>query len=291
MPGLSVARLEIPPSPVTATAIGRRETYLWAAICLLANQAMQLLDASSLDALAASIAEQNYVYWLTCYAIIYRLWASDRRTPASRLDLWLLAAACAAILATSFVPYRFTAGVLATFTAGYFLNSAGRIDRNVNSAGCVLLALATQLVWAPILFQFFTPELLPVDAALVGGVLKWLRPDIIRDGNTFFAAGGHAIALVGGCSSFNNLSTAILACVTVIMLNRTEWVWRDLAIVAITSAAMIAMNVLRICLLCWSSELYSFWHDGAGAATFNIAQTFAVLLIAWLGATRGTRPA
>lgn len=273
------------------TAIGRREIYLWAAICLLANQAVQLLDASSFEALTASIAEQNYIYWLTCYAVIYRLRASDRTTRATRRDLWLLALACATILATSFVPYRFTTGVLATLAAGYFLNSAGRIDRNIKSAGCVLLALATQLVWAPILFQFFTPELLPVDATLVGGALDWLRPDIIRNGNTFFAPDGNAIALVGGCSSFNNLSTAVLACVTVIMLKRTEWVRLDLTIIAITSCAMIAMNVFRICLLCWSVGSYSFWHDGAGAPIFNIAQTFGVLLMAWWDATRGTRPA
>jgi hypothetical protein len=100
-------------------------------------------------------------------------------------------------------------------------------DRNVRAAGVVLLALSTQLVWGPILFQFFTPELLRADAALVGEILKPLRPDIIWRGTTFVAPDGHAVTLIGGCSSFNNVSTAVLACVAITMLRRTEWFRRD----------------------------------------------------------------
>jgi len=56
-----------------------------------------------------------------------------------------------------------------------------------------------------------------------------LRPDIIWRNTTFLSPDGHAIALIGGCSSFNNVSTAVLACVAIAMLTRTEWVRRDFA--------------------------------------------------------------
>jgi hypothetical protein len=150
--------------------IGRREAFLWAAVCLLANQAVQLVDASSFEAFAASLATQNYIYWLACYAVIYRLQVSDQASRATRIDAWLVGAICLSILLTSFLPYRFATGLLASITAGYFLTAADG-DRNVRAAGVVLLALSTQLVWGPILFQLFTPELLRADAALVGEML------------------------------------------------------------------------------------------------------------------------
>ncbi len=270
--------------------IGRREAFLWAAVCLLANQAVQLVDASSFEAFAASLATQNYIYWLACYAVIYRLQVSDQASRATRIDAWLVGAICLSILLTSFLPYRFATGLLASITAGYFLTAADG-DRNVRAAGVVLLALSTQLVWGPILFQLFTPELLRADAALVGEMLTSVRPDIVWRETTFVTPDGHAIALIGGCSSFNNVSTAVLACVAIAMLARTEWVRRDLATVAIACVVMILVNAFRICLLAWSGAFHAYWHDGAGAQILGIGQTLLVLLIAWWGAAPWKRVA
>jgi hypothetical protein len=278
----SAARLELPASTAAVAGFGRREAFLWIAICLLANQAVQLVDTGSIDAFAASLVAQNYIYWLACYVVIYRLHVSDRAARATRLDGCLVLAIGVCILLTSFLPYRFGTGLLASIAAGYFLTAGG--DRNVRAAGAVLVALSTQLVWGPILFQFFTPELLRADAALVGEVLASFRPDIIWRDTTFSAPDGHVIALIGGCSSFNNVSTAVLACVSIAMLTRTDWVRRDFATLALACGAMILLNTLRLCLLAWSGELHAFWHDGNGAQILGIGQTLAVLLIAWRGA-------
>jgi hypothetical protein len=173
--------------------------------------------------------------------------------------------------------------LLATLTAAYLLITHDG-DRNLRAAGGVLLAISAHLVWGPILFQFFTPELLRADAALVGEILGSLRPDIIWSGTTFSAPSGHSIVLVGACSSFNNVSTAVLACATITMLTRTEWIPRDIVTVAIASVVMILINAARLCLLAWSGALLLFWHEGAGAQILGIAQTLIILLIAWWGA-------
>lgn len=283
MPNPSAVGLELPASAIAGVGIGRREAFCWTAICLLANQAVQLVDTGSFEAFAASLATQNYIYWLACYAVIYRLRLSDASPRVTRIDSWLVGGICLAILLTSFLPYRFGTGLLASITAGYFLIAANG-DRHVKAAGVVLLALSTQLVWGPIFFQLFTPELLLADAALVGETLKAVRPDIIWRETTFITPDGHAIALIGGCSSFNNVSTALLACVAVTMLARTEWVRRDLATIAFACVAMILVNTLRICLLAWSGAFHAYWHDGAGAQILGIGQTLMVLLIAWWGA-------
>lgn len=278
----STTSLPSPASLGVAATIGRREAFLWVAICLFANQALQLVDFGSPGAFAASLAQQNLIYWLACYAVIYRVVASDRASRASRFDCYLVLAICVSIFLTSFLPYRFGIGVLATVTAGYFLITHGG-DRNLKAAGAVLLALSIHLVWAPIVFQLFTPELLRADAGIVGAMLRYLRPDIVWSDNSFHAPGGHSVSLIGGCSSFNNVSVAVLACATTTMLARTQWVRRDIATVAIACVVMILVNAVRICLLAWSSESHSFWHDGAGAQILGMAQTIVILLIAWWG--------
>ena len=276
------------PSTVASASIGRRELLLWIVGCLFANQALLLLNVVSFDAFAASLLTQNDIYWLACAVTLYRLSLSDPVIRADRLDCALALALGALILFTSFLPYRFGIGLLATIVALYLL-MLDHGDRNLKAAGGVLLAVSTQLVWGPIFFQLFTPELLKADAALVGTALMALRPDVVWSGTAFFAPDGHAVWLIAACSSFNNVSSAVLACVAVTMLRRNEWVRRDIETIVIASVAMILVNSLRICLFVWSIDYRLFWHDGAGAQILAIAQTLVVLAIAWWGAAPSRR--
>jgi len=276
------------PSAVAYALVGRRELLLWIVGCLFANQTLLLLDVQSIGAFAASLLTQNDIYWLACAVTLYRLYVSDDSVRASGLDCTLALALGALILCTSLLPYRFGIGLLATLVAVYLL-ALSQGDRNLRAAGAVLLAVSTQLVWGPIFFQLFTPELLKADAALVGTALMAVRPDVVWSSTTFFASDGHAVSLIAACSSFNNVSTAVLACVSVVMLRRSHWLGRDAAIIVIASVAMILVNSARICLFVWSSDYQLFWHDGAGAQILAIAQTLVVLAIAWWGAAPSRR--
>jgi transmembrane exosortase EpsH len=267
-----------------AVPISRRELLLWIVVWLFANQTLLLLNVESLDTFAASLLTQNDIYWLACGVTIYRLSLSDPALRASRLDCALAASLGVCILLSSFLPYRFGIGLLATLVGLYLLMLDHR-DRNLKAAGCVLLAVSTQLVWGPIFFQLFTPELLKADAALVGTILGQVRPDIIWRGTNFFAPDGYVVSLIAACSSFNNVSSAALACVAVAMVRRNDWVRRDMTTIVIASAAMILFNAARICLFAWSEDYRLFWHDGAGAQILAIAETLVVLAIAWWGVT------
>lgn len=283
MPSQASAALALPRSAAGSAPFPRRELLLWVAAWLFANQTLLLFNVESLDAFSASLLTQNDICWLAGGVTIYRLQASDRSASASRLDLVLATALGLGMLLSSFLPYRFAVGLLATLVAGYLLRFH-RGDRNLKATGGVLVAVSTQLVWAPIVFQLFTPQLLKVDAALVGTALGQIRPDIVWSGTNFFAPDGHAISLAAACSSFNNVSSAVLACVAVAMLRRNEWVRRDIATIIIASVAMIVVNVARICLFACSEDYRLFWHDGAGAQLLGISQTLVVLAIAWWGA-------
>lgn len=260
-----------------------RELFLWLASALFANQAIQLLDFNSFSAFAASLAVQNYIYWFGCYVALYRLSKSDARVSAKSADWYFAFAIMLAILLSSFIAYRFAIGIIATVLAFYLI--LGHTDRELKAAGTVLFALSAHLVWGPILFQLLTPELLRADAALVGGMLKLVRPDIIWNDTTFQAPGSFSLSLVGACSSFHNLSTALLACAAATMFLRTSWRKGDLARFATAVVVMIFMNDARLCLLAWNPASYEFWHNGAGSPLLEFLMTAALLMAAFWGAT------
>jgi exosortase/archaeosortase family protein len=261
--------------------VGRRELFLWLASALFANQAIQLLDLDSLAAFTASLAVQNYIYWFGCYVALYRLSKSDAGVPAKSADWYFAFATMFAILLSSFIAYRFAIGIIATVLGFHLIR--GRADRELKAAGTVLFALSAHLVWGPILFQFLTPELLRADAALVGGMLKLIRPDIIWNDTTFQTPGSFSLSLVGACSSFHNLSTALLACAAATMFLRTKWTKGDIARLATAVVLMIFMNDARLCILAWSPASYEFWHNGAGSVLFDFLITAALLVVAFWG--------
>ena len=104
---LSQAAVEVGSSrPAVAVAgIGRRELLLWIVVCLLVNQALLLVGIGSYDSFAASLLTQNYIYWLACYAVIYRLYLGDREIRAGRLDCAFALAVCFLIVLSGFLPY------------------------------------------------------------------------------------------------------------------------------------------------------------------------------------------
>jgi exosortase/archaeosortase family protein len=265
-----------------AHPVSRGELVLWIVGALFANQAVHLLDFSSLSAFSTNLAQQNYIYWFGCYVVLYRLSASEDRTPAGVNDWPLAAAMMIAMLLSSLIAYRFTLGALETVVALYLL-VVRRSDRQMKAAGIVLLALSAHLIWGPILFQVFTPELLRGDAAVVGGMLKAVRPDIVWTDTTFKNPDHFAVSLVGACSSFQNLSTAMLACAAATMFMRTEWKRSDTLRAVFAGVVMIFINDIRLCLLVWDKSYYDFWHQGAGAPLIGFVTTIALLAIAFSG--------
>jgi exosortase/archaeosortase family protein len=265
------------------TTIGRREIFLWTTVALFGNEVFQLVDAQSLSSLLVSLETQNYILWLAGYAFVFRVCASSPERPANQLDFWFSAATCLSILLTSFLPHKWGLGLIATNTAIYLL-FGHRGDYNLKAAGCLLMAISAHLIWGPIFFQLLTAEIARADATIVAGILKSLRPDIVWRDTSFFAGDGHKIILVGACSSFQNISIALLACVTVTMLSRTEWVRRDIITIVLAIATMIMLNAVRLCLLAWSSSYFKFWHNGDGVNIFVFGQSALVLLMAWWGA-------
>jgi hypothetical protein len=57
----------------------------------------------------------------------------------------------------------------------------------------------------------------------------------------------------------------------------------------VIGAAMIACNVMRLCLMAWSPDLYEYWHDGLGAQIFAVGASTMVLMLSLYGSRPAAR--
>jgi exosortase/archaeosortase family protein len=165
------------------------------------------------------------------------------------------------------------------------LRLAPGVDAARKAAAAILMAIAVQGVWAPLLFAHISQFLLPLDAAAAGSILSLLVPGVSWDHTIITAPSGFGIDIVAGCSSIHNLSLAALCWVTMTMLQRPYWTRYDLFVGLATGLVQIAANVTRLMIVSLSASAFDFWHDGVGRHFFAAAATFAAIVIAGIGAS------
>jgi exosortase/archaeosortase family protein len=97
------------------------------------------------------------------------------------------------------------------------------------------------------------------------------------------AAVGYGIIIYTGCSSFHNVSLAMLCWITVSRLRHQNRRSRDLVIGGAVAATMILLNVARLCLMAWDNAFFDYWHEGIGAEIFAISASLTILVISLYG--------
>ena len=278
--------MQTAPATVANIGISRRELIQWLVVSLLANLALHSLNTTTWSAFAKSLASVNLIFLFACYVVLRHVAHSNPVAGANLRDITVAVIASCAIVLSSFIGYRFGVGALTTVAALYILATA-QDDKALRGAGTVLMAVSFNVLWAGIIFRYFLPHILWADAAVVKIVLWAASSDINVVDTTFYSPGDHVISLVGACSSFNNVSLAMLAYVSITMLVRTYWNRSDLIWMAGLCILMIAFNAVRLSILARDFESYLYWHDLAGKQYLALAQTFAVVAVAYVGARKG----
>jgi hypothetical protein len=279
-----VSRLERQSSRV----LSRRDIFIWAAAILFLNQlfgVIKEMPAVSLETLVSDLLAVGIFQYLAWY-VIFRLLGSSDLAPAARLrDFLVIMALCLLV----FLPSNRAIWVAATGIAIYLrLTDTG--DPKLRAAGVVLAALAVQELWGRILFNLVARYLLHAEAAAVATMLEVARPGTVWHDNTIMGPNGHGVLIASGCSSFHNTSLALLCWVTLSRLRAQDWQVRDFVIGGAIAIAMILLNLARIFVMAWNTELYEYWHNGTGAEIFAIGASLAVLLMSLYGSRLGGRP-
>ena len=267
--------------------LSRREVFLWAAAILFSNQIyviVKRMPAASLESLVSDLLAIGIFQYLAWYAV-FRLLGSSARAPTARIRDFMVTLA---FLLPLFSPTNSMVWVAATGIAIYlWLFNAG--DIKLSAAGIVLVALSVQALWGPMLFGLVALPLLRAEAAVVGTLLEAARPGTMWYDNVIIGP-SFSVVIAAPCSSFHNLSLAMLVWLTVSRLRHQDWRARDFAIGAAIGLTMILFNVIRICLMAWNIDLYHYWHDGIGAEIFVVGASLTVLLMSLYGSRPAGRP-
>jgi hypothetical protein len=161
----------------------------------------------------------------------------------------------------------------------------------LRSAGIVLAALSVQALWGHLFFNLIALHLLRVETAAVGFMLEMGGAGTSWNGNIITGPTGFGLAIFAQCSSFHNLSLAMLCWVTVTRMRGQYWSRRTFVIGAIIGTTMIAFNFARLYLMALDVDSYDLWHEGAGAEVFSVGASLSVLLISLIGTRKAERAA
>lgn len=188
-----------------------------------------------------------------------------------------------------FLPTSKAIWIAATGIAIYlWLFNAG--DLELRAAGIVLAALAVQELWGHILFNLISMPLLRAETAVVGTLMEAIRPGTAWHDNAVTGPSGFSIVIINSCSSFHNLSLALLCWVTISRMWHQNWRCRDFVLGAVIGVTMILFNVTRICLMSWNDDFYHYWHDGIGAQIFTVGASLTILMLSLNAARSARRP-
>ncbi|MGQ0456051.1 MAG: archaeosortase/exosortase family protein [Hyphomicrobium sp.] len=269
----------------------RRELLIWLAASLAVCQFARLFLGGALSAgeIASSVVSVSVICYLAWFAAFRLLSEADVAALAGARDIAFALALGALTIVASLLPSSGLAGaqwILVAVAALYcFVNF--RDDPNIVRAATVLAALSGNGLWGPLFFHTFSDELLKADAALVGTALSFTHPEIVWQGTMIGKPNQHVIVVASACSSFHNISLALLCWVAVAYLVRGRLVRSDVYFGLAVCLAMLVLNAARIYLMALSYERYDYWHNGDGAQIFEFASTAVILAISVAGARQG----
>ncbi len=282
-----IAKLGISASWLVCSEPARREElFLWTAAILCAQNAIRLISAALSSAVSYEFASISIFQCLAWYAVFRLPLESESKRSSTRLDVTVAAALCL----VSGMPMDAVLWSAATAVAIYFFATSAD-NPKLRAAATILGALAVQAFWGRGLFNLFAADLLRADAAVVGAVVAAMHEGVTRHDNVILLASGHGIEVLSGCSSFHNVSLALLCWVTVTKLNRPRLLRRDFLIGGIVCATMILLNEARLYAMALGPDGFHFWHDGFGATVFVFGASLTALLLSLYGSSARPRTA
>jgi hypothetical protein len=267
--------------------ISRATVFRWAVVILLANQLLTIIKESAPVTLLHTITSLLSVNVFQCMAwyVVFRLLGAGELTRIAPNRDWVVGFGSCMMV---FIPTHGNVWVAATMIGVYLILTPDG-DRKLRSAGIVLLTLSLQGFWGNRLFEAIASPLLRVETAVVGTILQTMRSGIYWQDNMITAKSGWGIVIYPYCSSFHNVSLALLCWMTISRLARDTWRGRDYAVAGLIATAMISMNMARLALMSFNESFYYYWHDGTGNPIFAITISLFVLLASLFAVRWGDR--
>ncbi|MEL6061789.1 MULTISPECIES: hypothetical protein [unclassified Methylobacterium] len=171
---------------------------------------------------------------------------------------------------------------LATTLAGSWLSLRGRADRHWAGIAQIWLALSIYELWGKLVFKMAYQSIEGAEIGLISRIGRLVYGGIGTEGASLSVRGDWAIVILEGCSSFHNLSLAVLVWLSILKIAAHPVDRAALAALATSFGLVVAINVARILAMLPSREAYHFWHDDAGSSLVALAAVVAMIVPALL---------
>jgi hypothetical protein len=264
--------------PETSVTRGEFFAALFLIACIngLASQIIQSVTEKGFAAALLSTFDTSALVWIACFVGI-NLTYQDRCDAIRNRDL----AVSLPFLAIVGLPFAKSSWVGVTGLAVYIIVCAEASSSRLRGA-IIFVATAASMFWSRLFFDFLSKPILEIDAALTA----WLR-GTDRVGNMVrFADNSGYLVILPPCSSFGNVSLAILAWTLVTQSVGHRWSARDILWCLLACAAVIAVNVARLSLMATDMNRYGAVHNEWGNAVVNVIILMLVITISALSVRR-----
>jgi hypothetical protein len=217
--------------------------------------------------------EISAIVWISLLAGVYMLVRAPTASFEAR-DKWVAAVASLLIIIPS-APFSW----LALSGVAMHLVRSNQRDSVAQRGAWILLAVTIPMFWSRIVFSMFSGSILNFDAALVSWMVGTQRA-----GNAIeFADGSGYLWIAPSCSSFANVSLAVLCFVLFHKMHVCGPVSRYLRWAVLACASVVAINVARLALIDIYSEHFDMLHGSTGATVANWLTIVAVFGICAFG--------
>lgn len=224
-----------------------------------------------LDAFGISL-----IIWLAIGIGLWRLATSTSSAPPRGKDWGIVSLSASLML----VPIANVAWVATAILLGWWLMTGVRANSGAAAGVTILLALSLREPMTVIALGLLAGPMLTFDAQLAGTLLGLVFPNVATSGNVILGPDEHRLLILTGCTSYTNLSIALLGWFAVVRGFGSDWrgdlVWHGVFL----AIAVIGINVIRLALMGVSPEYYALFHDGMGADLMGQAPMVGALSFA-----------
>ncbi|NJL50392.1 MAG: archaeosortase/exosortase family protein [Blastochloris sp.] len=208
--------------------------------------------------------------------MVYDLISRSSVAINTRLDVAVLTITLSIIIIPS---SEFTWLALTVLSIYYLLQ---KIDDNARYGFSILLAICYSVFWAKLVSKVFMDYISVGDAFFVA-----LLTGTHAEGNLIKAADGiTTLSVGGGCSSFNNLSIAVLGWIVARAYFGTRGLKRSLVFVTLSLVSVVFINTVRIGIMALDPSTYEIVHGAIGNNITNLLITISIGLISYYGARK-----
>ena len=217
-------------------------------------------------------------------ALIARM--SDRSARRSAIGAFeastMLAGAALFLLVVNQKPLL-SALILSSFTLWRFARFP-----SLRNAAIGQFAFASQFVLLGWPFLIVHNAVGRLDAAVVRAGFRAFGQDASGYGTYLFRPSQHlGFDIMWGCASSTAMVPNAIGFVIITLGLRGRLLRSDVVGLLLILAASLALNWLRLLLICWSRDGYLFWHEGLGVTVFAALYALLVVSVAH-AAARGT---